>query len=92
MFSMRILVRIGPLHSLASSKSDTILWGSPLDETRKTEVPCHSRCDTIKISPCSKALSAEHRPKFYSLSPVMVMTVTSPYKLKILRLECDVKQ
>jgi hypothetical protein len=24
----------------------------------------HSRCGTIKIPPCSKALSAEHRPKF----------------------------
>ena len=35
-----------------------------------------SRCGTIKIHPCSKALSAEHRPKFCSPSPVMV---TSPY-------------
>jgi hypothetical protein len=32
-------------------------------ETGKTEVPCHSRCDAIKIPPCSKALSAEHRLK-----------------------------
>jgi hypothetical protein len=24
---------------------------------RKTEAPCHSRCDTINIPPCSKALS-----------------------------------
>ena len=31
----------------------------------------------IKIPPCSKALSAEHRLKFCSPSPVMV---TSPYK------------
>jgi hypothetical protein len=51
-------------------------WGGPSDETRKTEVPCHSRCGAIKIPPCSKARSAEHRPKFYSLSPVMLM---SPY-------------
>jgi hypothetical protein len=29
----------------------------------------------IKIPPCSKALSAEHRPKFCSPSPAMV---TSP--------------
>jgi hypothetical protein len=42
------------------------------DETVYTEVPCRSRCDTIKIPPYSKALSAEHRPKFAALSPVMV--------------------
>jgi hypothetical protein len=48
-----------------------------LNETGKTEVPCHSRCCTIKIPPCSKALSAEHRPKFCSPSPAMV---TTPYK------------
>jgi hypothetical protein len=37
------------------------------DETGKTEVPCPSRCGTIKIPPYSKALSAEHRPKFAAL-------------------------
>jgi hypothetical protein len=42
------------------------------DETVKTEAPCRSRCGTIKIPPCSKALSAEHRPKFAALLPVMV--------------------
>jgi hypothetical protein len=42
-------------------------WGGPSDDTGKTEVPCHSRCDTIKIPPCSKALSAEQRPKFAAL-------------------------
>jgi hypothetical protein len=35
---------------------------------RKTKVPCHSRCGTIKIPPCSKAMSTEHRPKFCSPS------------------------
>jgi Fe-S-cluster containining protein len=50
----------------------------PSDETGKTEAPCHSRCGTIKIPPCSRALSAKHRPKFCSPSPAMV---TSPYKL-----------
>jgi hypothetical protein len=30
-------------------------WGGPLDEIGKTEVPCHSKCGTIKIHPCSKA-------------------------------------
>jgi hypothetical protein len=52
-------------------------WGSLSDETGKTEVPSHSKCGTIKIPPCSKALIAEHRPKFCSLSPAIV---TSPYK------------
>jgi hypothetical protein len=60
--------------------------GLSFDETGKTEVPCHSRCGTRKIPPCSKALSAEHRPKFCSLSPVMV---TFTHKWKIL--ERDVK-
>jgi hypothetical protein len=50
----------------------------------------HKRCGTIKIPPCSKALSAEHRPKFCSPSLVFVMWLTSPYELKIL--ERDVKQ
>jgi hypothetical protein len=40
---------------------------SPLPEksckkTGKTEDSCQSRCGTIKILPCSKTLSAEHRP------------------------------
>ena len=55
-------------------------------DRKKTEVPCHSRCGTIKIPPCSKSLSTEHRPKFCSLSPAMV---TSPYKWNIL--DRDVK-
>jgi hypothetical protein len=38
----------------------------------KRKVPCRSRCGTIKIPPFSKALSAEHRPKFAALSPAMV--------------------
>jgi hypothetical protein len=59
----------------------------PSDETGKTEALCHSRWGTMKIPPCSKALSTEHRPIFCSPSPVMV---TSPYKWKIL--EWDLKQ
>jgi hypothetical protein len=42
------------------------------DETVKTEVPCRSKCGMIKIPSCSKALSAEHRPKFAALSSTMV--------------------
>jgi hypothetical protein len=51
--------------------------GCPSDETGKTEATYHSRYDTMKIPPCSKALSKEHRPKFCSPSTVMV---TSSYK------------
>jgi hypothetical protein len=40
----------------------------------------------IKIPPCSKALSAEHRLKFCSTSPAVVI---SPYKWK--KIEQDVK-
>jgi hypothetical protein len=54
-----------------------ILQTPSSDETGKTEAPCYSRCGTIKIPPCSKALSTEHRPKFCSPSPAMV---TSSYK------------
>jgi hypothetical protein len=38
--------------------------GSSLDETGKMEAPCRSSCGMIKISPCSKTLSAEQRPNF----------------------------
>jgi hypothetical protein len=54
-------------------KKEASEWGGPSDETGKTEIPCHSRCGTIKI----KALSAEHRSKFCSPLPAMV---TSPYE------------
>ena len=29
-------------------------------EAEKTEAPCYNRCGTIKISPCSKAVSFVH--------------------------------
>jgi hypothetical protein len=43
----------------------------------------------IKIPPCSKALSAGHRPKFHSPSQVMM---TTPYFHKRKILDQDVKQ
>jgi hypothetical protein len=59
-------------------------WRRPV-RIRVRKGPLHplanSRCGTIKIPPYSKALSAEHRPKLCSPSPVMV---TSPCKWKIL--------
>jgi hypothetical protein len=63
--------------SLVSNPEDATKWGGPLDETGKSEAPCHSRCGTVNIPPCSKTLSAEHRPRFCSPSPIKV---TSPYK------------
>jgi hypothetical protein len=69
-YPMRIRVRIGPPHPLACRKKRSN-GGGPSDETEKTEAPCHSRCGTIKIPPCSETLSAEHRTKFCSPSPAM---------------------
>jgi hypothetical protein len=73
---VRIRVRIDPPHPLCVIKGDWMGWSFGWD----------SRCGTIKIPPCLKALSAEHRPKFCSFSSAMV---TSPCKWKIL--ERDVK-
>jgi hypothetical protein len=71
---VRIRVRIDPPHP------PCVVRGGPSDETWKTEVPCHSRCATIKMPPSLKALSAEHRPKLCRPSSAMV---TSPYKWQI---------
>jgi hypothetical protein len=62
---VRIRVRIDPPHPLVCRKrrlNGAVLRMRP----KKTEAPCHSRCGTIKIPPCSKALRAEHRPKFFT--------------------------
>jgi hypothetical protein len=56
---VRIWVKIDPPHPL-----EAIEWGGPADETRKTELAWHSRCGTIKMPPCSKVLSADHRQPF----------------------------
>jgi hypothetical protein len=45
---LRIRVRIDPPHPLVCRKR-RLNGGGPSDETGKTEVPCHSRCGTIKI-------------------------------------------
>ena len=50
-----------------------------------TKVPCHKRCERIKIPSCSKAVSAKHyRSKFYNLS---YANLRSLYKWKILEKE-----
>jgi hypothetical protein len=65
-FPVRIRVRIDLPHPLVCHKRR--LNGAVLRiRPEKTEVPCHSRCGTIKIPHCSKALSAEYRPKFAAL-------------------------
>ena len=46
----------------------TTKWGRPSDETAKTEVLCHNRCDTIKIPHCSKTRSTLLGPNLYSHS------------------------
>jgi hypothetical protein len=69
---VRIWVKTDPPHPLEATK-----WGGPSDVTGKTEALCHRRCGKIKIPQCSKALSAQHGPKFCSLSTAMV---TFPYK------------
>jgi hypothetical protein len=52
-------------------------WGCGGSILNRIFKGCQSRCDTIKIPPTSKALNAEHRPKFYS--PISAV-VTSPYE------------
>jgi hypothetical protein len=68
---VRIRVRIDPPHPLMCRKRR--LNGAVLRMRPEKPRPR----GTIKIPPCSKALSAEHRPKFRSPSPAML---TSPYK------------
>jgi hypothetical protein len=55
-YPVRIRVRIGPPHPLVCRKrrlNGAILRVWP----DKTEVPCHCKSDTMRIPPCSKALS-----------------------------------
>jgi hypothetical protein len=77
---VRIRVRIGPLHPLVCCKK--WLNGAVLRMRPKKEDLFYSRCGTIKIPSCLKAVSAKQRPEFCSSSPAMV---TSPYKWNILQ-------
>jgi hypothetical protein len=52
----------------------------------KTEVPCHSRCGTVKTPSCSKALSAEHRP---ILQP---FTSNGDVSIEVKNIELDVTE
>jgi hypothetical protein len=66
-----IRVRIDPPHNRVCRKR-RLNESGPSDETGKTESPCHSRCDTIKML---SGPDAEHRTKFCSHSPVMVTSM-----------------
>jgi hypothetical protein len=69
--SVRIRVRIDSPHPFECRRRR--LNGVVLRMRQgKPENPCYSRSGTIKIPPCSKALSVMHRPTFYSPSPVIV--------------------
>jgi hypothetical protein len=46
---------------------EAIIWDGPSYETTKTEVPGHSRCDTIEIPLFSNTINADHRPKFAAI-------------------------
>jgi hypothetical protein len=85
--TVRIRIRIDPPHPLVLYMrwlNGAVLWMRP---EKPREASCHRRCDTIKIPPCSKTLSTDHRLQFCSTS---LAIVTSQYKWKIL--ERDVKQ
>jgi hypothetical protein len=83
---MRIRVQIDPFNLLVCRKGR--LNGAVLQIRPGKPRPHIRRCGTILIPFCSKALCAEHRPRF--CSPLTLM-VTSPYKLKILERDADKK-
>jgi hypothetical protein len=67
MGSVRIRIRIDPPHPLFCRKRR--LNVAVLRMKQENPRSCVSQCGTIKIPPCSKALSVEHRPNFYRPSP-----------------------
>jgi hypothetical protein len=78
---VRIRVRIDPQHPLVCIKRQ--LKGEVLQmrpEQPRSHVTALSRCGTIKIPPCSKALSTKHRLKFCSPSPVVVTSLHTSEK------------
>ena len=60
------------LYFKRSRQKEATNLGSPPGETVKTEAPCHSRYDTIKIPNCLMAVSAKPRPKLCSLSSTIL--------------------
>jgi hypothetical protein len=81
---VKIRVRIDSPHPIVCRKRQ-LNGGGPSDETGKTEVPCHSRCGTIKFPPCSKAMNIEHtcRPKFCSPSQVKPVSQIQQFHLRL---------
>jgi hypothetical protein len=72
---MRIRVRIDPPYPPVCLKR-RLNGGGLSDETGKNKGPVSQQVWHDRDPSSSKALSAEHRPKFYSTSPAMM---TSPY-------------
>ena len=56
-------------------------WAVLQDETKKTEVPCLSWYDTIKISPCSKAISAQQRYSYVALHCYVEVSIWMQYSI-----------
>ena len=54
-------VNTGSDSSTAKRSATGVNVTSPVDETIKTEVICHSRCGALKKTRCSLAVSAEHQ-------------------------------
>ena len=50
------------LHITLSVVGGDCMGGHLAETEKKTEAQCHNSCGMIKIPPCSKALSTEHRP------------------------------
>jgi hypothetical protein len=87
-YPLRIRVRIDPPHPLVCHKRR--LNGAVLRmRHEKPRSRVTAGVARIKIPPCSKALSAERRPQFSSLSPAML---TSPYTCKWKIPERDLKR
>ena len=43
-------------------------------KNKESEVLCHSRCDTVNITPCSRTINGEQRVKVNSFVLTMVMS------------------
>ena len=75
-------VRIYPqLPPFFSFRTRRLTWDGPVSETVKSEAPCDSRYGTIKIFPCSNAISNGQRvrPKLNNSSLVMVTSLVFQY-------------
>lgn len=54
------------VHSSRESESEYVISTLCLYHTRRLKAPCSSKLVTVKMTPCSKASTQEHRRKFLS--------------------------